>query len=166
MRRWLNRLEMDRAVFYSVSGRAWQFVAGPVTILLIAFYFTPELQGYFYTFASLLALQTFVELGLQVVIINVSSHEWARLSLDDRGHLTGDPRALSRLVSLGRKVAVWYGAASLVFVVGVGVAGVAFFWPRFFRHRNGCSRGFRSWASPDCCSGRCPLWQFSRAATR
>jgi len=130
LRRWLNRLEMDRAVFYSVSGRAWQFVAGPVTIVLLAFYFTPELQGYFYTFASLLALQTFVELGLQVVIINVSSHEWAKLSIDDHGHLTGDSRALSRLVSLGRKVAVWYGAASLLFVVGVGVAGMAFFWPK------------------------------------
>jgi hypothetical protein len=130
LRRWLNRLEVDRAVFYSVSARAWQFVAGPVTILLIAFHFTPELQGYFYTFASLLALQTFVELGLQVVIINVSSHEWAKLSLDDRGQLTGEQAALSRLVSLGRKVAVWYAAASLVFVAGVGAAGVAFFWPK------------------------------------
>ena len=130
LRRWLNRLEVDRAVFYSVAARAWQFVAGPVTMLLIALYFTPELQGYFYTFASLLALQMFVELGLQVVIINVSSHEWAKLDLDSRGELTGDTAALSRLVSLGRWVAAWYAVASGIFVVGVGTAGAVFFWPK------------------------------------
>jgi hypothetical protein len=126
----LNRMEVDRAVFYSVAARAWQFVAGPVTLLLIVSYFTPQLQGYFYTFASLLALQVFVELSLHVVIINVASHEWAKLQLDEHGCLIGDQAALGRLVSLGRRVAAWYGIAGLVFVVGVGAAGVFFFWQK------------------------------------
>jgi hypothetical protein len=123
-------MEVDRAVFYSVTARAWQFVAGPVTLLLVASYFTPQLQGYFYTFASLLALQVFVELSLHVVIVNVSSHEWAKLQLDENGRLIGDQAALGRLVSLGRRVAAWYGIAGLVFVVGVGAAGVVFFWQK------------------------------------
>jgi len=128
LRRMLNRMEVDRAVFYAVTTRAWQFLAGPVTLVFIALYFTPELQGYYYTFAALLALQMFVELSLHVVIINVSSHEWAKLQLDTEGRLTGDQTALARLVSLGRCVARWYAVASVVFIVGVGAAGAIFLW--------------------------------------
>ena len=51
-----TRVEVNRAVFYAVAARSWQFVAGPVTMLLIAIYFTRELQGDDYTFWSLLAL--------------------------------------------------------------------------------------------------------------
>ena len=93
-RRLLNRMEVDRAVFYAISARGWQLLAGPVTMLLITLHFTPDVQGYFYLFASLMALQTFVELGLQTIIINVSSHEWSRLRLDEQGFVTGDATAL------------------------------------------------------------------------
>jgi O-antigen/teichoic acid export membrane protein len=119
--------QIDRAVFYAVSSKAWQLVAGPVTLLIIAHYFTSELQGFFFTFASLLALQTFVELGFYLVIINVASHEWSRLDLDEEGRLTGDEEALSRLISLGRLVFKWYAIASVAFVAGVSVIGYVFF---------------------------------------
>ena len=56
-RRFLNRLEMDRAVFYAVLARAWQLMAGPVTMVLIAWNFSPAVQGYYYTFWSMIALQ-------------------------------------------------------------------------------------------------------------
>jgi len=96
-------------------------------LVLIAWHFTPELQGYYYTFASLLALQSFVELGLYVVVINVASHEWSRLRLDDTGVILGDADALSRLISLGRFIYRWYAVASVIFVVGVSLAGYATF---------------------------------------
>lgn len=126
-RRMLNRAEVDRAVFYAVLGRAWQFLAGPVTMLLIASYFTPELQGYFYTFWSLLALQTFAELGLANLLTHLASHEWAKLRVEERGRLAGEPEALSRLVSLGRLALRWYVAAGLLFAVATGAAGLVFF---------------------------------------
>jgi hypothetical protein len=121
LRAWLRRAEVDRAVF------SWQLLAEPITLLLIARFFTPELQGFYYTFASLLALQSFVELGLYLVIVNVASHEWAHLHLDETGRIDGDPEARSRLVSLGRLIFVWYAVASIIFVIGVSAVGAIFF---------------------------------------
>jgi hypothetical protein len=124
---WLRRAEVDRAVAWSIAARVWQTLAGPLTLFLIARFLSAGVQGYYYTFSSLLALQSFVELGLSVVIVNVASHEWGSLRLDPTGRIEGDSGARSRLVSLGRIVFRWYGVASLVFVLGVGAAGVAFF---------------------------------------
>jgi O-antigen/teichoic acid export membrane protein len=126
-RRLLNRLEVDRAVFYAVAGRGWQFLAGPVTIVLIALHFSPDTQGYYYTFWSLIALQAFVDLGLQIFVVSASSHEWARLSIDENGEIVGDETARSRLISLGQLVLKWYAATGVLFAIGVGIGGVVFF---------------------------------------
>lgn len=123
----LKRAEVDKAVVYALSARVWQLLAGPVTLILIARHFSPELQGFYYTFASLVALQMLVELAFYVVIINVASHQWADLALNAEGRIVGDPNALSRLVSLGRLVFKWYAVVSLIFIVGVGSAGYIFF---------------------------------------
>ena len=119
-------MEVDRAVFYSVSSRAWQFLAGPVTLLLIAQYFTAQTQGYFYTFSQLMMLQTLVELGLHTVIIAVSSHEWAHLELDENGAIVGQAEALSRLSDLRQFTSRFYWVIGLLFVVGVGTWGLWF----------------------------------------
>ncbi len=126
LRRLVNRLEVDRAVFYALCLRIWQLFAGAVSVVLIGLLFSPELQGYYYTFASLMALQTFFELGLNIVVINVSSHEWAHLRLSARGRIEGDRAALSRLISLGRLLFCWYAAAAALFVVVVGTGGAYF----------------------------------------
>ncbi len=126
----LRRVRDDRAVLFALLVRVWGMASGPVTLLIVARSFTPEVQGYYYTFGSLLALQTFVELSFFIVIINVASHEWASLSIDRDGRIVGDQRALSRLVSLGRLVFKWYSVISAVFVLGVGTAGVVFFSQR------------------------------------
>ena len=126
LRRLVNRLEVDRAVFYTICLRGWQLAAGAVSVVLIGMYFSPELQGYYYTFASLMALQAFFELGLNIVVINVSSHEWAHLRLDATGRIEGDPDALSRLVSLGRLLFRWYAVAASLFIVIAGSGGAWF----------------------------------------
>jgi O-antigen/teichoic acid export membrane protein len=126
-RRLLERLEIDRAIVFVLLTRGWQALAGLVSLLLIARYFSPEVQGFYYTFASLLALQSFVELGFYLVIINVASHEWAHLGLDSADRIVGNPDALSRLVSLGRFIFKWYAAASILFIIGAGLAGHVFF---------------------------------------
>jgi len=119
-------LGIDRPVFYALLTRGWQFAAGPVTLLLIAANFPAAMQGYYYTFWSLLALQTFFELGFSVVVIHVASHEWARLKIS-RGRITGDAASRSRLISLGRLLFKWYAGAGLMFVLVTGAIGVAFF---------------------------------------
>ncbi|MEX2286480.1 MAG: hypothetical protein WD648_05270 [Planctomycetaceae bacterium] len=123
----LNRLEVDQAVFYALVVRGWQLLAGPITMLLIASYFTADVQGYYYAFASLLGLQAFVELGLEGVIVYIASHERAKLHVDEGGTIVGDPQALSRLVSLGHFAFGFFAVAAVLFTVGVGTTGWFFF---------------------------------------
>jgi len=125
--RLLDALGLNPAVVFTLLTRAWQAVAGAVTLVLIAYFFSPEVQGFYYTFSSLLALQAFVELGLYIVIVNRASHEWSKLRLDDAGAAAGDAAALSRLGSLTRFIGRWYIVVSLLFVLGVGIAGYVFF---------------------------------------
>jgi len=117
----------DRAVAYGVMTRVWSLASAPVSLLMIASYFTRELQGYYYTFRSLLALQVFIELGLGQVILQFASHEWSKLRLDERGEIVGDPDAVSRLVSLGRFAFKWYAVGGAVMAVGLGLGGFVFF---------------------------------------
>ena len=61
------------------------------------------------------------------MIVNVASHEWHKLHRDEQGRIAGDPRARSRLISLGRLSVLWYSVASVLFVVGIGAGGLIFF---------------------------------------
>lgn len=124
--RTLKRLSIDQAVGYAVLARLWQLLTGPLTQLLIVVSFSKATQDYFYAFSKMLGLQIFVELGLHVVLISVSSHEWSRLSLQD-GQIAGEAAAKSRLISLGRKMLRWYGVAAVIFAVAITVAGLFFF---------------------------------------
>ncbi|MEJ2061215.1 MAG: hypothetical protein P8Y64_12145 [Gammaproteobacteria bacterium] len=117
---------LDAAVVYALLSRGYRAAAGLVSILLIGHFLSAVEQGYFYTFQSLVALQAFVELGLFVVVVNVTSHEWSRLELDSRGRIVGDAEALSRLISFGRKLATWYAGAAVVFVLVVAPLGAVF----------------------------------------
>lgn len=126
-RRLLNRIEVDRAVFYAVTARGWQFLAAPITVVLIAKFFSMDVQGFYYTFWSLVALQTLFEFSLQQVIINFASHEWQNLALDERGEIQGHADAVSRLASLTRGAFVWYSIAALCFFLVVGPVGLLFF---------------------------------------
>lgn len=119
----ISHFGLNPAVVISVLLKSWQASAGLLGLLLIGIYFPPEVQGFYYTFASLVALQSFVELGLYLVISNVASHEWSKLRLAKDGSIEGDQQALSRLVSLGRFVFKWYAVAALAFLVLAGGGG-------------------------------------------
>jgi O-antigen/teichoic acid export membrane protein len=123
----LRRLEIDRAVFFGLLSRTWGLIAGLATAILIATFFSPEVQGYYYTFATLLALQVFVELGLGTVAVQFASHEWSKLNLDESGHIVGDDDALSRLISLARLITTWFLVAGVLVAIGLGAAGYVFF---------------------------------------
>jgi O-antigen/teichoic acid export membrane protein len=125
-------MDTEPAVAFALATRSWQAIAGVVSLLLIVNYFEPQLQGFYYTFGSLLALQSFIELGLFLVVVNVASHEWAHLELDRYGRIRGDANAVSRLISLGRFIFKWYAAASAIFVAVVGTGGFAFFSQRVY----------------------------------
>ncbi len=123
----LRKFEITRAVFFAILATIWGLAAGLVSLSLVATLFTPELQGYYYTFRSLLALQTFVGLGLGTVIIQFASHEWSKLSLNETGQIVGDRVALSRLASLAGFALKWYVVGSVIVALGLGIGGYIFF---------------------------------------
>lgn len=127
IRSFARRMEMDRAVLYALFARVWSFAAGPVSALLIATKFTPITQGFYYTFGSILALQTFAELGIGFAITQFASHEWAKLRIGENRRIEGDPNALSRLASLAQIAIKWYSIAAVIAIVGLSIGGHLFF---------------------------------------
>jgi hypothetical protein len=122
----VKELLFERAAAWGVAGKIMQAAAAPVTALLILFFFTPTVQGYYYSFASLLALQIFLELGLATVITTFSSHEWSKLHLDGSGGAVGDEGALRRLSSLALASFRWYGIAGLILLAVLALGGTLF----------------------------------------
>ena len=121
--RWLG---VDQALSYAVWGKLWQIFAGPITILMISRYMNPEAQGYYYAFMSIVAIGALIEFGFYTIIIQFASHEWSELHLDSNGNITGNPKAISRLVSLGRLVFKWHLFVAVFFVFAVGIGGFLF----------------------------------------
>lgn len=124
--KFLRFFGLNRAIGYGVLARAWSFISGPVTILIIATRFSKEQQGFYYTISSLLALQIFFELGLVTVLAQFASHEFAHLTWGEQGRIEGDPVARERLIDLLCKATKWFGIAALLLIVVLVPAGLVF----------------------------------------
>ena len=146
-------LGLSRAIVYGLVARLWGLLAAPLTMLFVASRFSAAEQGFFYTFASLLGLQIFFELGLPTVVAQYASHEFAALAWAPGGQVTGDARARARLGTLLRRASQWFAAAAggLVFlVVPIGL---------WFFSRQSEAAGV-AWRAPwvlACCGSACNL---------
>jgi hypothetical protein len=125
--RLLPSLGIDFDVAFTLLLRTWSVIAGAITLVLLPRYFNPDQQGYYYTFASLLALQVFFELGLSQVIIQLVGHQAAHLNFQEDGTLTGSPERLAWLGGIITLLRRWYVVASSLFLVIASLAGVIFF---------------------------------------
>jgi hypothetical protein len=114
----------ERATVYAMTNRLWSSAGGLLTAALIAMTFSPELQGFYYTFSSLLSFQTFVELGFGDILQQFVSHEWALSSSKEDSERR---RAEARLSSLLRFSLGWYGRVALLLLAGLGVGGSLYF---------------------------------------
>jgi O-antigen/teichoic acid export membrane protein len=123
IRRLSARLEVNATVLWAIMTRSWQIVAGAVSFFMIASYLSPVEQGFYAIFWSFIALQSLMEVGFTIAILNFSSHEWAQLQLGDDGRIQGSESALSRLVSLGRIAFLWFGIGALLFIAIAGISG-------------------------------------------
>lgn len=135
---WKDRLArllgIDRAIVFVLLGRFWLALAGIGNLVAIGLWLTPDEQGYYYTFASVLAAQIFFELGLTTVVMQFASYESVRLKRGPDGRLGGDASAKARLASLVRLSLRWYGVLAVMFALGVGFVG----W-MFFNHNAGAA---------------------------
>lgn len=127
MKKLLAYLGVDSTVAYTLAGRGWGLLSGVLTLFLVVRFLTPDEQGYYYTFASLLAMQILFELGMSYVVMQFASHEMAQLSWSASGTIEGDTHAKARLRSLLLLVTKWYGAVAALIVVVILPVGWWFF---------------------------------------
>jgi hypothetical protein len=122
-----ERFHITPAIAWSIGGTLLSGLTGPLVALLIAQKFSPEMQGYYYTFNSLLAMSVFLELGFNTCIVQFISHEYAHLGMEDGKLKNNSARVLGRLASLTRLSLKWYFVAAVLLFIGVGLGGEIFF---------------------------------------
>jgi hypothetical protein len=127
LRRIKHLLGVDRAVAFTVLGRSWTIFSGAFTIFLIARFLSLPEQGYYYTFGSLVSIQTVFELGFSFVVLQLAAHESAQLSIKPTGEVSGDEVSHARLASILQKSVRWYSVAAVLMGVTLIVAGFSFF---------------------------------------
>jgi len=127
MKNFLAYMGVDRAVAYTLFGRGWGLLSGVLTLLLVVRFLTPDEQGYYYTFASLLAMQVLFELGMSYVVMQFASHEMANLFWSDGGVVDGDAKAKTRLRSLLIQVTKLYGVIAILIILVIMPIGWIFF---------------------------------------
>ena len=123
----LAKLGVTRAVGWSLLVQGMRLLTGPLTMVLMLKYLTPEMQGYAYAFGSVLAISIFLELGFSQNILQFASHEFAKLSLTAERKLLGDGVAMSRLTSLARLSFKYYGIAAILLGLATILGGGWFF---------------------------------------
>ena len=118
---------INRAIGFALVKRLWSVMASPITILLIASSLTKVEQGYYFTFASLLALQVFFEMGLATVISQFISHEFASLSWGQRGEIVGIEDNKNRVLNILGNSLKWYSVCSVLLIILLSLTGFIFF---------------------------------------
>lgn len=122
-----RQIGIDKAIAYSSLARIAQGVTGVGSVFFIATFLTNIEQGFYYAFASILALQVFFELGLTGIISQYFSHEVVHLKLNSNLRYEGDDLHLSRLASLLNLFVKWYFILSIVCFVLLTISGFAYF---------------------------------------
>lgn len=125
---WRRLIEADSDVRATLILRSWSLFAGAATLLLIPKFLTADQQGFYFTFASVIAVQIFFDLGFNYVILQLASRATALSTPAQQRH------RLSELMSLSQK---WYARLALGYFFIVVTAGYALFRGKAGMHVGG-----------------------------
>lgn len=116
---------IDASSIYSILSKLLNSINNFVSIILVGIFLSSEQQGFFFTLLSFSVLFVFIELGLNFAIIQFAGHEMAafRTAKDEDARKAAE----SRLISLGRIAFLWFWLGAIVFLLGAGGGGSAFF---------------------------------------
>lgn len=122
------RLGLDKSIVYSSGSRIVQALGGLFSVFFISKYLSDTEQGFYFTFASIIALQVFFELGLTNIITQYVAHEMSKLKWEDNGfRIIEDHFYKSRLASLLRFCFKWYSFLSFLLFFVLNFVGYIFF---------------------------------------
>ena len=118
---------LDFHILLTLLFRIWAILAGGVTTLLIPTFLSPVQQGYFYTFTAVIGTQIFFELGLNHVLIQLTSQAAAHLSRVLPNSFEGDAHWRRRIASLISLAWKWNVVMAVLFFVALLAGGYWFF---------------------------------------
>jgi O-antigen/teichoic acid export membrane protein len=119
--------QQHKDLLATLVNQLWRLVSGPILLLLIPLFLSPEQQGYWYLFGSISALSTFADMGFSNIVLQFSSHEYAFLNFNEMGLLEGDDVYLKRLGSFFRFVIKWISTISIIAFPIIFIVGIFFF---------------------------------------
>ena len=121
------KLGIDKAIAYTLTTRGVQLLSALFTVYFTTRFFSPEEQGFYFTFASIIALQVFFELGFTGIITQFVAHEVSHLTWTENYELIGEEKYKSRLSSLIHFCVKWYSRFAIFLLVALIVVGIFFF---------------------------------------
>ena len=110
-----KKIGMDGAIAYSSAARIIQAATNLFTVFFISVLLSPSEQGYYYTFASVVGIQVFFELGFTGIMTQYVAHEVVHLSLNTTYSYEGNNFHLSRLAYLMHFCVRWYTLITILF---------------------------------------------------
>lgn len=123
-----QKVGVDKAIAYTSGNGVIGAFIGVFSVVFYATCLTKEEQGYYYTFASVQAIQGFFELGFTGIMTQFVAHEQAHLSWGTDGILLeGEYKHKSRLSSLLHICVKWYSVVAILYLLSLQVVGLFFF---------------------------------------
>ena len=102
-----------------------QGILGVGTIFLVVHKLSQDQQGWYFTFSSIAAVYTIFDLGLSVVLVQLSAHLFSRLKWLDRGNFEGV--MTKQFAKLAHQSVRFYLQLALFYLIIVGLLGIVFF---------------------------------------
>jgi len=100
-------MKISKDLFFTGINQFWKIISGPVVLIFIPLFLTPETQGYWFTFISISALSIFADLGFTNIVLQFSAHEFAYLNFDENFVASGSDIHLKRLSSFFKFTIKW-----------------------------------------------------------
>ncbi len=118
---------MNRASLYSLAAKLITLVMQFITLLLIIWKISPEIQGYYYTFQAIVALQTIAELGLGTIAIPMIGNFWSKINIKGN-KLIGKIQIIESLKNIIDYLIKWYFKGGLLLGSIIFIFGYIFIW--------------------------------------
>ena len=131
----------SRALNYSLLTVMSQLLLTPITIIMITTKLSPAEQGYYYTFLSLISLQSFFELGFFTYVLNKSSAIFAGTEEFNIQFMVSSEAVKLELGMLYKITKKLYFVISISFSLLIGSAGLIFFSSSKFSGTRSSSMG-------------------------
>lgn len=107
-------MKKHKDLLFTTINQLWRIISGPLILIFIPLFLSPETQGYWFTFSSISALAIFADLGFTNIVLQFSAHEFAYLTFTNNYTASGSEIHLKKLSSFFKFSVKWALMMSVV----------------------------------------------------